>query len=267
MATDEEKISRLYQQNKNAVPPTQLDSNILKAAHQAVDKPSSVKSPFSGGWPAAASIAAVLIITVILVPLIRQEASTPETKKTAENKLETLNEQDAIERSIAGDISIEATKKAITQKNVSADIRAKKQSLAKEKTRRLTQTLPAREQSSGVTQDQAFAAEEAMVPMTIDALSPPQSAKLITTMGKSSLNDNEMKAEAEAELQQQSSPMLVTDKAPVFTVTPKLWLEKIQQLIEQGKLDLAQEELDQFKTQYPDEEINQSILNSLKERP
>ncbi len=174
MATDEEKISRLYQQSKNAAPPTQLDSDILKAAHQAVDKPSSVKSPFSGGWPAATSIAAVLIITVILVPLIRHEATTPETKRTAETKLETLNEQDALERSNAEDLnieaSIEATKKAIIQKNVSADIRAKKQSLAKEKTRRLTQTPPAREQSSGVTQDQAFAAEEAMVPMTMETL-------------------------------------------------------------------------------------------------
>ena len=88
MTTDEDKISSLYQQAKNhdakeSGPPAHLDKAILKAAHEAVehvspvDELSVVKGPFSGGWRATVSIAAVLIITVILVPLIEQEEPVP----------------------------------------------------------------------------------------------------------------------------------------------------------------------------------------------
>lgn len=258
MTTDEDKISSLYQQKKNEGPPAQLDSAILKAAHQAVDKPNAAKSPFSGGWPAAASIAAVLIITVILVPLIKQEAVSPSTKSIVEKKLETLNEQDAIGRNNAEDMNIKMQREAT--------IKAKKQSLAKEQTRRLAQPLPSREKSSEITQDQAFAFEEAMAPMATKSISPLRSEKMATTItGENNLNDDETRTEAE--LQQQSSPMLAADETPAITLTPKLWLKKIQQLIEQGNLNLAQEELDKFKKQYPDEEIDPSILNSLKDRP
>lgn len=279
MTADEEKISSLYQQSKNEAPnetpPAQLDSAILKAAHQAVDKKSSkVKSPFSGGWPATASIAAVLIITVILVPLIKQEAVTPTTKSIVEKKQETLNEQDAIERSNAEDMNVEANIGAARQATMEPEIKAKKQSLAKEQMRRLAPTLSSREKSSRITQDQAFAFEEAMskeamlektmAPMATEIISPPQPAKpAAATMGKSNLYDDETKAETEFQLQ--SSPTLAADKAPTISLTPKLWLEKIRQLIEQSKLDLAQKELDQFKKRYPDETIDQSILNSLKD--
>lgn len=282
MTTDEEKISRLYQQNKNQgtneapnalpneAPPAKLDSDILKAAHQAVEKKSSkVKSPFSGGWPAAASIAAVLIITVILVPLIKQEAVTPTTKNLTDKQQEYLNQQDVIGRSNAEDTVIEADKQA----TMKADIKAKRQSLAKEQTRRLAPTLPSRDKSSEITHEPAFADEEAMLgetmpeasmaPVAKDIISAPKPAKPATaTMGKSNLYDDEIKTEAE--LQQQSSPMFAGDKASAITLTPKLWLEKIHQLIKLDKLDLAREELDQFKIRYPDEAIDQSILNNLK---
>lgn len=275
MSIDEEKISSLYQQNKNQetneapdeMPSAQLDSDILKAAHQAVDKkPSSVKSPFSGGWPAVTSIAAVLIITVILVPLIKQEAVSPTTESIVEKKLEALSEQDAIGQSNVRDM------------NIDTNIKAKKQSLAKEQARRLAPALSSREKSSKITQDQAFTVEEpmseaampekTMAPRATEIIASPQVSKpTMATMGKSNLYDDETKAEikTETEFQQQSTPMLTADKAPAITLTPKLWLEKIRRLIEQDKLDLAKEELEQFKTKYPDKTIDQSILNSLQD--
>lgn len=105
MTTDQEKISSLYQQGKDQLPPAHLDSAILNAAHEAVDgsinnKPAddpsasghspAVKSPFSGGWPAITSIAAVLIITVILVPLIDKETPPPASSRFAEQTEATI---------------------------------------------------------------------------------------------------------------------------------------------------------------------------------
>ena len=84
MIIDDKKISSLYQQGKEQGPPAHLDSAILGAAQDAVQdavqdsrqakKPATAGSPFHGGWRAPASIAAVLIITVILVlyPVIQR---------------------------------------------------------------------------------------------------------------------------------------------------------------------------------------------------
>ena len=63
---------------------------------------------------------------------------------------------------------------------------------------------------------------------------------------------------------QQDMGMLDADKTPSVTMTAKLWLQKIRQLIAQGDLDLARQELDEFKLHYPDEDIDPSIVNLLK---
>ena len=52
----------------------------------------TAKSPFSGGWPATASIAAVLIITVILVPLINQESGVSSKRACCYARRETISE-------------------------------------------------------------------------------------------------------------------------------------------------------------------------------
>ena len=110
MTTDEENISRLYKQDKEAGPSAHLDHIILSAARDAVEDDAAqdrqqankletarsplVNSPFSGGWRVSASIAAVLVITVILVPLLQQEEMSPTVPGIAEETPVLIKEQD-----------------------------------------------------------------------------------------------------------------------------------------------------------------------------
>jgi hypothetical protein len=261
MSTDEEKISRLYQQgtkkNNHEAPSAQLDSAILKAAHQAIEKPSTARSPFSGGWPAATSIAAVLIITVILVPLIKQE-SPPAITEMADETQELMLEQDDI-----GRLDAEIT-----------EIKAKKRTSAKMQERRVTKAppeappeAPLKAPLKALRYDQPFAEEETIAPMrAIPALPSAQQAKPVSAAaGKATIQPYKQKSELKSEPQQLNRHGLAADNTSSATLTPEMWLKKIQQLIDQNELDLALEELDRFRTHYPDEEIEASILNSFKQ--
>jgi hypothetical protein len=111
MTTDDEKISSIYQQGKEQDPPAHLDSAILKAAHKAVqeaaqksvkqapsvDSSPTAKSPFSGGWPVTAAIAAVLVLSVILVPLVEQDESLPPAFDMADDEPGLMKQQDAVD--------------------------------------------------------------------------------------------------------------------------------------------------------------------------
>ena len=73
MSNDDEHISSLYHQADKPEPSAELDDAILGASRKAIEKPAKARGPFTGGWPAAASIAAVIVITVILVPVLKRQ--------------------------------------------------------------------------------------------------------------------------------------------------------------------------------------------------
>lgn len=252
MTTDEDKISRIYQQGKEQGPPAHLDDTILKAAHEAVeqapsmDHPHVVKSPFSGGWPAMASIAAVLVITVILVPLIKQEEQPP-AFDMADEKPGLMSEQDFPVRL-----------NAVQQPLLKAE-KAKKRSLFKTQSPRQET-----EQKLNMYQDSAdtlgrgkqIVAEEAIETKRMAAPSPASVAA----------KPHESDVKPEVEVQQEGSSMLLADDAVIDFLAADKWLEKIRQLIEKGELDNAREELDKFQASYPDEEIDQSILRKINQQ-
>jgi hypothetical protein len=70
-------VSSLYHQTPRATPRPELDAKILAASRRAVRSRPRVAGPFSGRWTVAVSMAAVLMISVILVPLLRQESNGP----------------------------------------------------------------------------------------------------------------------------------------------------------------------------------------------
>ena len=253
MTTDEDKISSIYQQGKEQGPPADLDSAILKAAHEAVekappaDKSSVVKSPFSGGWPAMASIAAVLVITVILIPLIKQEEQPP-AFDMADEKQGLMSEQDFPVRL-----------NAVQQPVLKAE-KSKKRSLFKTQSPRQET-----EQKLNMYQDSAdtlgrgkqIVAEEAIETKRMAA---PSSASVAA-------KPHESDVKPEVEVQQEGSSMLLADDDAVIDfLAAEKWLEKIRQLIEKGELDNAREELDKFQASYPDEEIDQSILRKINQQ-
>ena len=271
MSTDEEKISSLYHQGNNETPPNHLDEAILKAAHGVIDnaiddaiddvrkssddKHSTAKSPFSGSWTTITSIAAVLIITVILVPLLEQEA-TQDMPQTTEiqnpeaimDHLQRLDqqhekEQDAMMRSRANTLKEEARSKA------------KKRPLMKMQEYQSYRSIPMEHEKNEI-------AEESMAP----ALSQmPASAPPSMATGKSKLNAFQAKPELETmSLSDDATAGFAEKKATSVPLSTKIWLEKIEQLIDQGDLDQARQELAEFKQHYPDELIKQSITDACK---
>ena len=226
MSTDEEKISSLYQQGNNETPPGQLDDAILNAAHDAVNSASlehktrdthakrpghkhpKAKSPFSGSWLATVSIAAVLIITVILVPLMEQELQQAPSETTPpitglDSKLDTSDEKIKLlregkyEQESVSKLKSETARKEQSQK-------AKKRSLMKTQERQSDQAVP-------------------------------MSTSMPALMSAGKTASNFSKAESDAE-EKSIVDNLVEDAAEVETSavikTAELWLEKIQRLID-----------------------------------
>lgn len=278
MTTDEEKISSLYQQGKDQVPPAHLDSAILNAAHDAVDgfannKPAkdpsasgrsaAVKSPFSGGWPAITSIAAVLIITVILVPLIDKETPPPASSRFADETEATISEADAFSRVNRYEDDIEEKQKAKKHSKAEAPalllqeherLQAPQDSMSAD-VLNADKVLPAEKSSAEAPMTTMRATIKTQVPAT--SIMPESASKTSTVM-------QDENSALEAETMQQTSGRLMAEQESTVILTAAEWLKKISQFIDHGDLDLAKQEFEKFKIHYPDEEVDPLILNQLK---
>ena len=270
MTADEEKISSLYQQGKDQQPPAHLDSVILKKAREAVAlaskdgpaiaSPATVKSPFSGGWPAITAIAAVLIVTVILVPLINKETPSPEISHYANDTQERMQEQD----------SLSSMNRAKENREDKLQVKQRSQAEAPVLLREEHQLLqPPQETVSpnvlNAGKAEQVTGEESMTTMGAAMKAPvaKRTAKPVSaTMKSTIMNDDEDKLEVET-MPQFSSGILADKNLPEI-MTASEWLKKIRQLIEQGELNLAKQEFDEFEMYYPDEEIDPILLKQLK---
>ena len=272
MSTDEEKISRLYHADSNEAPSSQLDDAILSAARDAVHKPAAdknikAKSPFSGSWPATVSIAAVLIITVILVPLIEQDTPLPTSAEPAEENLLSTQEQEV---QLEQDLEQKREQDTISQLRADAE---RKQINLKAKKRSLMKTQEVRSyQSAPVILPQGKLAEEAPTLKAMpESPMPSTSATSMSTplpasrsMASPSLNFDRVENENNL-LQLEDNLTTNLDEVNEENTTPpaKQWLEKIKKLIEQEDYIQARVELDAFKKQYPNEIIEPSIIENI----
>ncbi len=281
MTTDEEKISRLYKQGIEPGPTTHLDKAILSAARNAVqddivqgrrqDRNSTtarsplIVSPFFGGWRASASIAAVLVITVILVPLLQQEEISPTVSRVADDVSVLKKEQNVIG---ASDIKRPGEAKESREVNIKAKKRVQITVLEQEQESQLHQAPAKTLNTNTFSSDRQFSAEEKIAPVRRPPdiperpLSPAQKTQPATAVVGGIVHDQELKVSVE--IKQLSRGVHDTDKRSSVTLAVKPWLQKIRQLIAQGDLDLAQKELDEFKLRYPDEDIDPLIVNQLK---
>ena len=71
--SDDRTLSELYSELSQEQPSTALDEKILSEAHKAV-APKRATSPFSGTWMVPTSIAAVIVLSVIVVTTIERKA-------------------------------------------------------------------------------------------------------------------------------------------------------------------------------------------------
>ena len=229
MNTDDEKISSLYQASTKTGPPENLDESILAAARDAVAKPVSAKGPFSGSWPALASIAAVVVITVILVPVLNKE------------------QQPTMPSGLESSPAIEAEEAA-------ADTYRAIESLKKERQQPTSATAPVLLQEEHFSKDLA-------APTSGTVSSDAMSGAYRKTM---SSNDGEQQQPELKQLQTDNTGAQAADSAPFAIYTPEMWEQKIVQLIEQGDTTAAKTEAERLKQRYPEHTIKQSVLEKLE---
>ena len=96
--SDVRTVSELYSELSQEQPSTTLDEKILAAAHKAVE-PKRAPGPFSGTWMVPASMAAVIVLSVIVVTLI--EKKEPDAI-TSFPEPETIQEEITLKRQALG---------------------------------------------------------------------------------------------------------------------------------------------------------------------
>ena len=230
MSNDDEFISSIYQKAGKPEPPTGLDEAILTASRNAVDKPARATSPFAGRWPAVASIAAVIVITVILVPILRQEQpqqSVPAPTRTLGTPAEST------EAAAPGAVRSRDARKKTTEA-----------------------LIPASEPV--LLPQQNMLSEEQAMPMPAGIGSDTE-GRLYRDEPASP--DKEEDAEDATGLKR--SIMEAADSAPFAILTPEMWEAKLLQLIAADELEQARAELETLLAADPDLEVPDDIRRAL----
>lgn len=227
MSTDDDHVSILYRKADAPEPPRALDDAILAASRTAVEQPRAARKPFTGGWPAAASVAAIIVITVILVPVLKQEEQRPAPAPAGQAAAPAKS---ADEAAPAADAAGTLTKKAVPA------------------------TIPAGSRAL-VSPDRPFPAEQAFPPdvgRESKALVAPYATERLEPVREES-------GVLPETTDVKRSRMQAADSAPFAINTPEMWEARISQLIAQGELEQAEAELEQLQLRYPDYSINISI--------
>jgi len=232
MNTDDEKISSLYHEADRLAPSKRLDDTILAASRDAVDTPAATRGPFSGNWPAAVSIAAVIVITIILVPVLQQQEPQPALTQATSETSSSLIAPD--ETDLNAYMSTEVKKK-------SAD-------------------APSPAGAPTMLLEESDFSESRAMPARSGASSPAARAPAVGAV--SPLEKREMPVESDTS-DLERSRMQAADSAPFAILTPEMWQVKISRLITEGKIDEAQAEIEKLKKRYPDHQIDPSLLKKL----
>lgn len=231
MSTDDENISGLYHSADKPGPSKTLDEAILTASRDAVEKPTRTKAPFAGGWPAAASIAAVIVITIILVPILKQEQSQQTWPQTEPGRTSVLPEE-----AVPGAYRATEVKKKAMDTATPASAPAM-----------LLKDSPVAEDRA-MPEPDGLGSGAALQPVTGESLDYEKEEGLLQRAAPGS----------------KRSRMQASDSAPFAIHTPEMWQVKISQLIAHGKLEQARNEVEKLKQHYPDYSIDPSILEKLK---
>jgi len=232
MNTDDKNISSLYHEADKPAPSKRLDDAILAASRDAVDKPAATRGPFFGSWPAAVSIAAVIVITIILVPVLQQQEPQPALTQATSEKSSSLVAPD--------ETGLNAYRPAeVKKKPVDA---------------------PSPASAPAMLPEESDFSESRAMPARSVVNSPAAIAPV--TGAASSLEKEEMQLESDTS-DPGRSRMQAADSAPFAILTPEMWQVKVSRLITEGKIDEAQAEIEKLKKRYPDHQIDPSLLKKL----
>ncbi len=229
MSTDDEKISNIYREAEAPGPSKTLDDVILAASRDAVETPAQSTAPFTAGWPALASIAAIIVITIILVPTLQHQQQQAEPDQLVRKKSSPAQMRDE-----TGFSSYSSTETA--NKMMGAPTPASKAVMQIEQNLLLEErAMPS---SSSVNSRSAGTLSTSEAPL--DMQEQDQFEPVVSAV--------------------EASRMRAADSAPFAVYTPEMWEVKIARLIAEGNIEQAKAEIKKLEQHYPEHPINPALL-------
>lgn len=252
-------LTALYRVAAREDPPPALDDTIRAAARRAVaSRPQRVSSPFVRSWRVPLSIAAVMLLTVSLVTVMREEAPEILLPPGGER---VLGEPDHMRAGPAADAgeSMPAVPKTLVPREQTSD--------------RVGLKPPAQKGSSGIglrddriSPDPAprsrneMAAAGRMETDAPDAPPPPARAAEAVTRTPAPVPAPAM-APAAAAGAAAEGKVAAGGTYSRTDLPPDQWLARIEELRRQGRLEDARASLAEFRKRYPDYELPASLRN------
>jgi len=254
MSSEDKKISELYQALESSEPPAHLDKTILAASRHAIKHRSRARGPFSGGWPVTVSVAALVLFTIVVVPITMHEI-TPEP----------------------GVVAIDSQDKML----------APKKKTQPSQTRRREPSPVAETENRGLSNQ--IEAESPALAATPQVVGPAKNIRQATESGGpvfGALSDNGLSGlkalngrlakqaaaeqeylggnKAEQKMARMPASRAMSEKPGKLFRTADDWLKTIKQLLDNNETDKARKEYEDFKKAYPDYTVDTKLLNRLK---
>lgn len=206
---EDKELSALYQRTRQTAPPDELDEAVLAASRREVQA-----SPSPGHWQVPVSIAAVLVITVILVPLM---VSDPEVEQTAQE---------------------------VTPRRMQLELMEEKAAPAGEPLEAPAPEMNSLPSGRPLRRDAGISA-------VADA--PRKEKPSLEKRGRATSRVQS--------LSQTGTDALVEQQEPA----PEPWLEHIRELVEDGEMMAAFQELDAFRQTWPEYPIDPKLEEQLRQ--
>ena len=263
------RLSALYPLTKRDEPPPVLDAAIRAAAQRAVRaRPRLAGSPFGRSWRVPLSIAAVVVVSVSLVILMREEApevtqappapiagpgSRPPGATGTRDAERAKPERPAAPKEHARSDGVAASKEARVE---SAQAESARPNEAKTQSYDVTNS-PA---VAGNMQGAVSAAKkepDAAVASKNEESRDVQRARAAPAPAAASAGVPAAAMERQAA--QSTDNLLALTSLP-----PAKWLERIEELRKQGKLDEARASLGEFRKRYPDYPLPDTLKDGIR---
>ena len=248
MTAEDKKISSIYQEASPTEPPAHLDNAIISASRDAVKHKPRAKSPFSGGWPVPASMAAVVIVAIIIVPVIMHE--------------------DAHEEHMPAATIVDTPKKSAADYEIKARGKLKEQGFNRPEK---PKAPPARLMQSPSSFDQPK--NDLLMEEQVETEAPAEAMPEFSTYEMDSLssdteagrmNKQTEPADAMRERKAIATQGLMKRENEKRIRSAENWLIYIHKLVAANKIEIAKSELKEFKTFYPDHAIDPDLIYLLE---
>ncbi len=248
LSTEEMELARLLRSaDSRVVPSSELDARVLNIARQAVSKPR--RDPRRMHWSALAATVALSAVVLFRYQAVDKFDQQVLTTQTAESTapIGAPYDSPALQSPATATPAIEPSASTAPAPNAKAPEQPVTQG-----TKSTTAAPKAKIAKQTPTVDVISAPAPAPAPMAVPVAAPPPPPPMPSPAS--------VEAGAAPMAARAAAPAAVTVVAPK---EPKEWLLEIERLLKAGKTGQAKQELEQFRHEYPDVPVPDSITSAL----